>query len=106
VDFSCSGEGVFLGGYNSGIRNSTNIEHKTAGYHLNVECGINRVFVRSTRKAGTFTLNASSTAAGEPQLKPASASVTSAPIQIANGFSTGWPQKYTLTLGPEPPGVK
>ena len=69
VDFTCSGDGVFLGGYNSGIRDSTNIDHKTSGYHLNVECGINRVFVRSTRKAGTFTLNASSAGAGEPLLK-------------------------------------
>ncbi len=42
VEFSCSGDGVFLGGYNSGIRDSTNIDHLTSGYRLNVECGINR----------------------------------------------------------------
>jgi beta-galactosidase len=106
IDFSCSGDGTFLGGYNSGIRDSTNLDHKTSGYHLNVECGINRVFVRATRNAGTFTLNAGSTAAGEPQLKPASASVTSVPIVVTNGLSTQWPQKYTVNLGPEPQGVK
>ncbi|HWB61222.1 MAG TPA: DUF4982 domain-containing protein [Chthoniobacteraceae bacterium] len=106
VTFSCSGDGVFLGGYNSGIQNSTNIEHKTSGYNLNVECGVNRVFVRSTRKAGTFTLNVASTAAGEPQLKPASASVTSTQFAVTNGLSTEWPQKFTLQLGPEPAGVK
>ena len=104
VEFSCSGDGTFLGGYNSGILASTNIEHKTSGYHLNVECGINRVFVRATRQAGTFTLNVSSTAAGEPKLKPATASVTSVPIQVANGLSTEWPQKYAFKLGPEPAG--
>ena len=59
VDFTCSGEGVFLGGYNSGIRYSTNEEHLTKGYHLNLECGINRVFVRATRRAGEFTLDVS-----------------------------------------------
>ena len=106
VDFTCSGEGTFLGGYNSGIRDSTNIDHKTSGYHLNVECGVNRVFVRATRKAGTFTLNVSSTAAGQPPLKPASASVTSTPFTVTNGYTAESPQKYTLQLGPEPPGVK
>ncbi len=103
VEFSCSGEGVFLGGYNSGIRGSTNIEHKTTGYKLNVECGINRVFVRSTRKDGTFTLNVTRP---NGDLKPGTASVTSMPITVTNGISKEWPQEYTLTLGAEPAGVK
>ena len=99
VDFSCSGNGTFLGGYNSGIRDSTNIDHKTSGYHLNVECGINRVFVRATRQAGTFTLNVSSHV---DKLTPATSAVTSVPVQVTNGLSTEWPQKYTVTPGPEP----
>ena len=72
VDFTCSGEGVFLGGYNSGIRYSTNAQHLTTGYHLNFECGINRVFVRATRRAGEFTLNVS-----RPGLSPASRTIAS-----------------------------
>ncbi|HWB59545.1 MAG TPA: DUF4982 domain-containing protein [Chthoniobacteraceae bacterium] len=94
INFTCSGDGIFLGGYNSGIRDSTNLDHKTSGYHLNVECGINRVFVRATRKGGTFTLNATSTAAGEPALKPGTASATSTDIVVNGGLSTQWPQKY------------
>ncbi|MGH8046609.1 MAG: sugar-binding domain-containing protein, partial [Chthoniobacterales bacterium] len=57
VTFSCSGQGTFLGGYNSGKRYSTNLNNVTSGYNLNLDAGINRVFVRATRTAGSFTLN-------------------------------------------------
>jgi hypothetical protein len=101
VDFTCSGQGIFLGGYNSGIRYSTNVNNLTSGYHLNVECGINRVFVRSTRTAGTFTLNVTGTG-----LSSATASVASVPVSNPNGLSTVWPQKFSVALGAEPPPVK
>jgi beta-galactosidase len=42
VDFTCTGPGIWRGGYNSGILNSTN------NLYLNTECGLNRVAVRST----------------------------------------------------------
>lgn len=101
VDFTCSGEGLFLGGYNSGIRFSTNDQHLTKGYHLNLEGGINRVFVRATRKAGAFTLNVS-----RQGLTPASRTITSTPVTVKNGLMMKWPQLYTVTLGPEPAPMK
>jgi beta-galactosidase len=101
VDFTCGGEGIFLGGYNSGIRYSTNDQHLTTGYHLNVECGVNRVFVRATRKAGAFTLTVS-----RPGLTPASRTIASTPVTVINGLMTEMPQTYTVALGPEPAPMK
>ena len=97
VDFTCSGEGIFLGGYNSGIRYSTNLEHATTGYHFNLECGINRVFVRATRKAGTFTLNVT-----RDGVTSATATITSTPVTVTGGLMTDRPQGYPITLGAEP----
>jgi beta-galactosidase len=101
VDFTCSGEGIFSGGYNSGIRYSTNVQNLTSGYHLNLECGINRVFVRATRKAGPFTLNV--TRAG---LTPATQTITSTPVEVTDGLMTQTPQIYTVALGDEPTPMK
>ena len=101
VDFTCSGQGVFLGGYNGGVRWSTNKDNLTSGYHLNVECGINRVFVRATRTAGSFSLTASGSS-----LTGATSTITSTAITVTNGLSNLWPQKYTVTLGAEPVPVK
>ncbi|MCH6256182.1 DUF4982 domain-containing protein [Puniceicoccaceae bacterium K14] len=50
VDFSLKGPGVWRGGYNSGKEQSTNHSY------LDLECGINRVAVRSTREAGEIVL--------------------------------------------------
>lgn len=59
IDFTLEGEGVFLGGYNSGRFNGPNrndsVIHQN---HLYAECGYNRVFVRSTRKSGHIRLTA------------------------------------------------
>ncbi len=101
VDFTCSGDGIFLGGYNSGIRYSTNDKHLTTGYHFNIEAGINRVFVRSTRKAGTFTLNVT-----RPGLTPATATITSTPVTVQGGLMAETPQLYNVTLGSEPVPAK
>jgi beta-galactosidase len=54
VDFECAGPGVWRGGYNSGKTNSIN------NLFLDLECGINRVAVRSTLKSGTLSLGARS----------------------------------------------
>ena len=101
VSFNCSGQGVFLGGYNSGKRYSTDLTNLTNGYALNVECGINRVFVRSTRTAGTFTLTVSSTNG----LTSATTNVTSTAFAVTNGLTSVLPQKYNVTLGAEPPAI-
>lgn len=59
IDFTLEGEGRFLGGYNSGrfegFDKDDSVIHK---HHVFAECGTNRVFIRSTKKAGTITLHA------------------------------------------------
>jgi beta-galactosidase len=50
VDFALDGPGVWRGGYNSGKIDSINLTH------LDLEAGINRVAIRSTRQAGPITL--------------------------------------------------
>jgi len=87
----CHRCGSFLGGYNSGIRFST------LKNYLNTEAGINRVFVRATRTPGEFTLTAT-----RPGLKPATATITSAPFQVSGGLTTVWPRRYGYVLGAEP----
>ncbi len=51
-DFTCSGEGIWRGGYNSGKAGSIN------NPYVDLECGINRVAVRSTQTPGRITVTA------------------------------------------------
>ena len=87
VDFEVSGPGVWRGGYNSGKTNSINQKF------LDLECGINRVAIRSTREAGTITLRVRGA-----DLKPAEISIRSGPVEVASGISTKLPRlpEYTL----------
>ncbi len=55
ISFTFEGEGTFLGGYNSGTYYDTSTIHKDYCF---AECGTNRVFVRSSQNAGSFTLTA------------------------------------------------
>lgn len=55
ISFTFEGEGTFLGGYNSGTYNETSVIHKDYCF---AECGTNRVFVKSSQNAGSFTLTA------------------------------------------------
>ena len=91
IDFSYSGQAKWLGGYNSGIQNSI------FQNYLNTEAGINRVFIRSTRTAGSFTLTA--TRAG---LTSASVTINSSAFTVTNGLTMVLPQGYAVTLGTEP----
>ncbi|MDP9148999.1 MAG: DUF4982 domain-containing protein, partial [Myxococcota bacterium] len=75
VSFTMTGPGVWRGGVNSGVPGSIN---KTT---LLTECGINRVFVRSTLMPGTITLTA--TRAG---LMSDTISVTSTAIPVVDGM--------------------
>jgi len=93
VSFTYSGAGTYLGGYNSGIQNS--VYQDT----LHTECGINRVFVRATRTAGSFTLNVS--AAG---LTAASSTITSQPFNLIDGLTVQRPQGFTVNAT-DPPVV-
>jgi beta-galactosidase len=62
--------------------------------NLRTDAGINRVLVRSTRTAGTFTITVSR--AGLPD---ATVTLTSQPFPVAaSGLATVWPQRYHLPL--------
>jgi beta-galactosidase len=87
VDFTYNGEGAFLGGYNSGVQGSLFKDF------LSTEQGVNRVFVRATRKAGDFALTAS-----RAGLAPGSAKISSAEFHVVDGLTTVMPQGY-----PAPP---
>ena len=80
IDFTISGPGVWLGGYNSGKIDSTN------NLYLNTECGINRVSVRSTLSAGTITVTAD-----RPGLKSAKVQIVAKPVSVVNGLAALMP---------------
>jgi beta-galactosidase len=83
VDFAMTGPGVWLGGYNSGSAASIG---KT---FLSTECGINRVFVRSTGKAGPIQVTAR-----RPGLASDSVTVTSVAVESPNGLTSRMPPVF------------
>jgi beta-galactosidase len=82
VDFTCSGPGIWRGGYNSGKTDSTN------NLYLSTELGINRVAVRSTLTAGTITVTAK-----RDGLKPAQVQLASKAVLITGGIATFLPAR-------------
>jgi len=97
VNFTYSGQAVYLGGYNSGIQYSNADANGVRRDTLHTECGINRVFVRATRTAGGFTLNA--TAVG---LTSASSTIVSQTFNVVDGLTEQRPQGYTV-IASDPP---
>jgi beta-galactosidase len=89
VDFTCTGPGIWRGGYNSGIVDSTN------NLYLNTELGINRVAVRSTMTAGTITVSAK-----REGLKSAELQIASKPVTVTDGISTFVPPHLKAAVGP------
>ncbi len=83
IQFVVSGEGEWRGGYNS------NTPENTGKLKLYTECGINRVSVRSSRKAGLFTIKAS----GEG-VESASITIQSEPVKIKTGMTLEQPQLF------------
>ncbi len=77
VDFDCTGPAIWRGGYDSGKPGSIN--HK----YLDLECGLNRVAVRSTLQPGDVTVTARCDG-----LKSATTTIQSQPVQIKNGCTT------------------
>jgi beta-galactosidase len=75
VDFKLDGPAIWRGGLNSGKTNSVN------NLYLDTECGINRVAIRSTLKAGAIKLTA--TRSG---LETGTAQLESKPVEIVNGL--------------------
>ena len=103
IDFTVTGEGVFLGGYNSGRFNGHGREdsviHQTYVY---AECGSNRVFVKSTRNAGDITVTA--TMEGLPEARITISSVAMKEEE-AVGLSLAWPQRLVYQYSITPPAL-
>jgi beta-galactosidase len=75
VDFTMTGPGIWRGGYNSAVLGSTN------NMYLLTECGINRVFVRSTMTPGDIAVTAARNG-----LTSGTATVTSRAVPVVNGL--------------------
>lgn len=87
VDFSCAGPAIWRGGYNSGRAGSINQKF------LDLECGINRVAVRSTLTPGDVTVTATC-----PGLPSATVLVPSQRFAIADGYSQVMPAMPLVAL--------
>jgi hypothetical protein len=79
ISFDLQGEGEWRGGIAHGLKEGNYILEKT----LPVECGINRVLIRATKKAGNIKLIASSNG-----LTPATIAFNSIPFTEKDGLST------------------
>ncbi len=84
VNFKLSGPAVWRGGYDSGVGNSVD------KLHLDAECGVNRVAIRSTLRAGEITLSAMA-----PGLAPATVHIESRPVKITGGLELQMPQRLS-----------
>lgn len=94
INFTISGPGVFLGGYNSGVGDRI-VNHKDYVY---AECGVNRVFVRSTRDAGDITITASAEG-----MQPVSSTITSKALELQGGLTTQAQRSFAQGEVPAPP---
>ncbi|MDO5397939.1 MAG: glycoside hydrolase family 2 TIM barrel-domain containing protein [bacterium] len=92
----------FIGGYNSGYysdglsgEGGRIVNHKD---YVFAECGINRVFIQSTREAGEFVLTASAEGMQNAQI-----TLSSAPFEVVGGLSTEPQQSFKQGEVPPPP---
>jgi beta-galactosidase len=94
INFKLEGEAIWRGGMAQGPNNYV------LSKELPVECGVNRIVIRSTTKAGTIKLIATSEG-----LRPASVQMQSSAVVVSNGLSKQLPS-YGLTgnlqRGPTP----
>jgi hypothetical protein len=91
VDFEVSGPAIWRGGYNSGKENSTN------HLHLDTECGINRVSIRSTLTPGEIVITAR-----RDGLAPATLRLKTLPVALENGIVDHVPQVLASSLPARP----
>ena len=101
IDFKLEGQGEWRGGIAHGKEGNYVLEKE-----LPVECGVNRVLIRATNKAGKIKLTASALdkASG---LQPASVEFSSIKVDEKNGLSTyisGNHQPSDLSRGETPKG--
>lgn len=85
IDFSLSGPAEWLGGIAQGPDNYV------FSQSLPVECGVSRVIIRSSTKAGDITLKANAEG-----FEPAEISFKSNPVNSKNGLSTFDPSAHLL----------
>ncbi len=98
IDFTIEGEGVFLGGYNSGRFNGYGKEDSVIHKHyVFAECGNNRVFIRSTRNAGKIVLKAKMHGLPEESIEIHSKSVDISPLSL------NFPQYLEPSYAEHPP---
>jgi beta-galactosidase len=94
ITFKHSGAGTWIGGYNSGMAQTAYPNQGIFKDNLMTDAGINRVLVRSTRTAGTFTITVS-----RQGLADASITLTSQAFTVpASNLATTWPQRYSPPL--------
>jgi beta-galactosidase len=94
IEFELTGPAEWRGGIAQGPGNYI------LSKQLPVECGVNRVLVRSLPQAGQITLAARATG-----LKPASVTLESQPVIVANGLAKSFPSDRLpsrLNRGPTP----
>ena len=94
VDFSLEGPGEWRGGIAQGPDNYI------LSKQLPVECGVNRVLVRSSTQAGNIVLRASASG-----LEPASVTLATKPVEIRDGLSGSFAHEglpSNLERGPTP----
>jgi beta-galactosidase len=90
IDFAIAGPGVWRGGYNSGKIDSIN------HLYLDLECGVNRIAIRSSLTPGTITLTGTI-----PGLVSDTIAIQSNPAAISGGL---W-RELPATPAPEPLGT-
>ncbi len=90
IDVKLDGEAVFLGGYNSGrfegYGKDDSVIHED---HVYAECGYNRVFFRSVKKAGHIVVTAAADG-----LAPVSAKLDSVPVVMQDECNKKLPAIY------------
>ena len=100
LNMSLSGNGVLLGGYNSGVGDKITTHNTEYTY---AECGVNRIFVRSTREAGAITLTVGNTDLGNTTATIESIAFDNT-VDGGTGLSTTMQRSYGL--GAQPPIVE
>jgi hypothetical protein len=101
IDFGLQGNAEWRGGIAQGKEGNYVLEKQ-----LPVECGVNRVLIRSTKNAGKIKLTAYSMDKNNP-LQPASIEFSSIKVEEKDGLSTYIPSDYlpvNLSRGETPKG--
>ena len=85
ISFTLSGPAEWRGGIGV-VSDTVPADNYILSTNLPVECGVNRVLVRSTTNAGTVTLTATA-----PGLIPATTNLDTIPFAVTNGLATLMP---------------